>query len=227
MTAEQLITLGATKNNAHKYITHINKAMQKYAINTPLRQAHFLAQVFHESGRLQYAEEIASGEAYEGRKDLGNIAPGDGKKFKGRGLIQLTGRLAYVNYGASIGENITETPEVVSTPHYACDSAGWFWSEYKKNNAGLSLNDYADNDLFLRITYMINGGFNGLADRLKYLKKTYQLLNVPNAQERLTMHVNVCERNLKTNPRVKHFDKMLIKAVPDIAAVLQLRKIIA
>lgn len=226
ITIDQLVQLGATRENAQKYTTPLNKAMKKYAINTPLRMAHFLAQLYHESGCLKYNEELASGEAYEGRKDLGNVLPGDGKKFKGRGLLQLTGRLNYINYGTSIGENIAETPEIVSNPQWAADSAAWFWAEYKKDSAGLSLNDFADNDLFLKITYKINGGFNGLADRLKYLKKTYALLNVHNAQERLQMHVNACERNLQTNPRINHFDKMLIKAVPDIDAVLKLRKII-
>ena len=66
--------------------------MEKYQITTPLRRAAFLAQLAHESGELKYMEEIASGEAYEGRKELGNTAPGDGKRYKGRGPIQLTGR---------------------------------------------------------------------------------------------------------------------------------------
>lgn len=225
MTVDQLVALGANKHNAHKYVAELNKTLQKYRINTPLRMAHFLAQVFHESGCLRYSEELASGEAYEGRKDLGNVLPGDGKLFKGRGLLQITGRLVYINYGASIGENIAETPEVVAEPHYACDSAGWYWSEYKKNKEGLSLNNFADEDLFLKITYMINGGFNGLQDRMKLLKKAYSLFNISNGGERLKKIVKECENNLQTNPRVRHYDKMLFKAVPDISVVFALNKI--
>ena len=226
MTAEQLIQLGATDSNAHKYITHLNKATQKYGINTPLRLAHFLAQLFHESGCLRYSEEIASGEAYEWREDLGNRVPGDGKRFKGRGLIQVTGRINYVSYGAYLGENIQDEPEKLCSPQYAADSAAWYWSVFKKDSAGLTLNDFADNDLFLRITYFVNGGFNGLADRLKYLKKAYALFNVPNAEGRLKGFVDEAEANLTVELRTKRSQKMLHKEVPDISAVLKLRKVI-
>lgn len=227
MTAEQLIQLGASDDNAHKYITHLNKAMGKYAINTPLRMAHFLAQLFHESGCLHYSEEIADGKAYEGREDLGNKLPGDGKRFKGRGLIQITGRLAYVNYGMHLGINIQDTPELVGSPSYATDSAAWFWSIFKKDKAGKSLNDMADEDLFLRITYFVNGGFNGIEDRLKNLKRAYALFSIPDAEMKLKKIVDTTERNLSLNPRVNGMDKALFKAVPDLGAVNKLRKVIA
>ena len=86
------VMINATDANINKYTAALLANMQNRSISTPLRQAHFLAQVGHESGELRYAEEIASGEAYEGRADLGNTQPGDGPRFKGRGLIQLTGR---------------------------------------------------------------------------------------------------------------------------------------
>lgn len=94
ITKEQLreIMPYASEANIDKYLPHLNDTMMSFNIDTPLRQAHFLAQLGHESGSLRYVREIASGEAYEGRKDLGNVCPGDGVKFKGRGLIQLTGR---------------------------------------------------------------------------------------------------------------------------------------
>ena len=85
----------ATDANIDKFLPHLNDTMATFEIDTPMRQAHFLAQIAHESGSLRYVREIASGEAYEGRQDLGNVMPGDGPRFKGRGLIQLTGRTNY------------------------------------------------------------------------------------------------------------------------------------
>lgn len=80
---------------ADVFLVPINEAMNEFGINTPIRQAAFLAQIAHESGSLRYVREIASGEAYEGRVDLGNTEPGDGPRFRGRGLIQITGRSNY------------------------------------------------------------------------------------------------------------------------------------
>lgn len=152
----------ATEANCRKFIEPLNKAMVKYKINTDLRQCHFIAQLAHESGSFRYTEELASGEAYENRKDLGNTSPGDGKKFKGRGLIQLTGRSNYQKYGEYIGVDLTLNPEQVATdPILGVDVAGWFWTIRK-------LNLLADKDDLKAITKKINGGYNGLADREKY-----------------------------------------------------------
>jgi len=140
----------ATQANAVKYVPLLNACFEKYGINTPLRVAHFLAQVLHESGSLKYCEEIASGADYEGRKSLGNVMPGDGKKFKGRGLIQLTGRANYTAYGKYIGEDLTKSPEKVAG-ELAVDVAGWFWSTRK-------LNELADKDDLHNITKRVNGG---------------------------------------------------------------------
>ena len=146
----------------------LNAAMEKYEINTPLRVAHFLAQVLHESGSLRYTTELASGEANEGRTDLGNVYIGDGPRFKGRGLIQLTGRANYEAYGQYLGVRVVDTPELVST-QYMADAAGWFWM--RKN-----LNPLADSDDIKAITKKVNGGYNGLADRELFLIRAKQNL---------------------------------------------------
>lgn len=148
--------------------------MEKYEINTPLRQAHFIAQILHESGSFRYREEIASGAAYEGRKDLGNTKKGDGKRFKGRGLIQLTGRANYEAYGKSLGREseILSNPKLVAEEdELNVDVAGWFWDRAK-------LNALADKDDLKAITRRINGGYTGLADRKAFLERAKKELLV-------------------------------------------------
>ena len=147
-------------------------AMNANQINTPLRQAHFLAQLGHESGSLLYTAELASGAAYEGRIDLGNTQPGDGPRFKGRGLIQITGRTNYTNYGSDRGQDYITglNPNLLAADaNIAADCSGWFW-------ATRHLNELADNDDLLTITHRINGGINGLDDRTSRLKLAKCLL---------------------------------------------------
>ncbi len=112
-------------------------AMRRYGIDTRLRVGHFLAQVLIESGWLKYREEIATGSAYEGRRDLGNTERGDGRRFKGRGFIQLTGRLNYSAYdrfllGKGVKAGVLRNPEKVAT-EFAADSAGYFWERERLN----------------------------------------------------------------------------------------------
>ena len=146
----------------------LNDTMEKYEINTPLRAAHFLAQLIHESGSFRYTVELDSGEAYEGRADLGNTQAGDGPRYKGRGFIQLTGRANYSLYGLSLGVDLIAQPELVATT-YPADVAGWFWANH-------SLNALADADNVNAITRMINGGYNGLQERIFYLQKAKTVL---------------------------------------------------
>lgn len=162
----------ATDANIEKYGAKLLEAMEKYQITTPQRKAAFLAQIAHESGSLRYVREIASGEAYEGRKDLGNTEPGDGKRFKGRGLIQITGRYNYWLVGTALGYDFINKPEDLELPGPACYSAAWFW-----HNTGL--NRLADIDAFEKITRKINGGTNGMADRLKNWQIAKAVLKVP------------------------------------------------
>ena len=140
----------------------LNAAMQKYQIVGTLRTAAFIAQVGHESGRLRWVREIwgptPAQAGYEGRKDLGNNVPGDGSKYRGRGLIQITGRANYKACGDVLGLDLVNQPELLEQPQYACMSAAWFW-------ASRGLNTLADAGDFAKITSKINGGQNGAADR--------------------------------------------------------------
>ena len=124
----------STEANRQKYIEWLNYFMPKYGIDTDKEVAAFIAQIGHESGQLRYVEELASGSAYEGRKDLGNIQKGDGKRFKGRGLIQITGRANYTQLSKDLGEDFIKNPELLSTPKYAVQSACWFWNKNKLND---------------------------------------------------------------------------------------------
>ena len=149
------------------YFPGLKAVLERYDISTPLRTAHFLAQIGHESADLRYHEEIASGRAYEGRLDLGNTKTGDGPRFKGRGLIQLTGRANYAVYGKAIGRNLTvegNWEDVAEDPLLAVDVAGWFWSRHDINAA-------ADADAIKKVTRLINGGYNGLEDRTARLQR--------------------------------------------------------
>lgn len=124
----------STEANRQKYLEWLNYFMAKYAIDSDKQVASFIAQIGHESGQLKYSEEIASGKAYEGRKDLGNTQQGDGVKFKGRGLIQITGRFNYTQLSKDLGEDFIKNPELLSTPKYAVQSACWFWNKNKLND---------------------------------------------------------------------------------------------
>lgn len=161
----------AKEYNIDKYLEPLNDTLVQFEINTPERVAAFVAQLAHESGSFRYHEEIADGHAYEGRKDLGNTQKGDGKKFKGRGLIQLTGRANYESFGKYVGVDFTSTPSLVAQPKYSTLAAGWFWDRSK-------LNSYADKADFKTITKKINGGYNGLADRIKHWQRCKAVLNV-------------------------------------------------
>jgi putative chitinase len=161
---------GATPERAAELALAANVHFAVYGIlDTPLRLAHFMAQLIHESGSFRYMEEIASGQAYEGRRDLGNVEAGDGKRFKGRGPIQLTGRTNYRVYGRAIGIDFERHPELVATPSIGLMVACMFWSTH-------GLNELADADNVERITRKINGGLNGFEDRKLQLKRVKALL---------------------------------------------------
>jgi putative chitinase len=173
MTVLQLkqIAPSAKSQNCELYAPILTAEMMTGGINTQLRICHFLAQALHESGSLNYVRELASGKAYEGRKDLGNIVKGDGVKFKGRGLIQITGRANYETLSKLWEVDLLDKPELLEQPEYAVKSAIWFWNSR-------CLNKFADTDNIRDITRRINGGFNGLADRMQFLDRAKKILMV-------------------------------------------------
>ncbi len=161
------------------YLPFLQRAMTEFAVNVPLREAAFLAQVAHESGEFRWMEEIwgptAAQKKYEPPSDtatkLGNTQPGDGKRFKGRGPIQITGRANYSKYGGLLGLDLVNNPERAATPEVGFRVAGLFW---QRNG----LNELADREMFETITRRINGGLNGYQDRLKYYARAKQVLGV-------------------------------------------------
>lgn len=172
MTLDQIMRImPEAASRAVVFLPFLNAAMDEYEVNTPQRQAAFIAQVAHESGGLRYVREIASGKAYEGRADLGNTDPGDGIRFKGRGLIQITGRANYKACSLALfgDERLIESPVLLETPLEACRSAAWFWKSH-------GLNNLADQDKFITITKRINGGTNGLAEREAYYSRAKEVL---------------------------------------------------
>lgn len=155
--------MGIPLARAEKWAPALTLAMESGQINTRLRQANFLAQIGHESGSLVYVKELGGPSyfaKYEGRKDLGNTQPGDGAKFCGRGLIQVTGRTNYGKASQALfgDERLLSTPELLEQPEWAAKSAVWYWTTR-------NLNALADADRFTDTTRAINGGTNGLDDR--------------------------------------------------------------
>lgn len=157
---------------AISFLAPLNEAMREWAISTPVREAAFVAQIAHESGELRYWEELGDGKSYEGRTDLGNVNPGDGPRYKGRGPIQLTGRANYTAAGTALGMNLVAMPEMVSElPIVGLSVAGWFWSVH-------GLNRLADARDMKAITKKINGGLNGLTQRMAYYDMACKVLQV-------------------------------------------------
>jgi predicted chitinase len=140
----------------------LNYCLNHYKINTPIRLRHFLSQIAHESGGLQYTQEIADGYDYEGRDDLGNVHPGDGPKYKGAGVIQLTGRANYQAFSEAIGDPRVMEGVTYVAAKYPFTSAGFWWSN---NNMNALCDRGAD---VCEVTLRVNGGDNGLEDREHY-----------------------------------------------------------
>ena len=156
-------------------IKQIPDTAAKFNITTNLRLAHFLSQCAHESGNFKYTKELGNDayfQKYEGRKTLGNTQPGDGIKFKGRGFIQLTGRVNYENFSKFCGEDCVTNPDLVSTK-YPMMSAAYF---FDKNKLWSICDGGSDDETVKKLTKRINGGYNGLEDRQKKFDKFWDLL---------------------------------------------------
>lgn len=151
------------------FLNPINAACAEFDINSKARLAAYLAQIAHESMSLFYTAEIASGARYEGRLDLGNTQKGDGMKFKGRGLIQITGRANYVALMMDLDIDCVEHPEILEQPELAARSSGWFWKAH-------GLNKLADAGDQRAVTKRVNGGYNGLAERLDFFNSATKVI---------------------------------------------------
>jgi putative chitinase len=187
ITRENLLAI-TTPAMADKWLNPLIATCEQFEINTPERIAGFLSQIAHESAgfsatreNLNYSaealcrvwpsrfnaencqeyarnpEKIAN-KAYSSRMGNGPEESGDGAKFLGRGLIQLTGKDNYSRFSAATGVDVVENPELVAEPEMAALSAGWFWSTN-------GLNALADNRDVVAMTKKINGGTHGLDDR--------------------------------------------------------------
>jgi putative chitinase len=148
----------STGLNRAKYLPYFNQYLGDYEINTPIRLWSYFAQIGHESGQLRYCEEIASGKAYEGRLDLGNTEVGDGVRFKGRGLIQITGRSNYKTLSYYFDTDFVGNPQLLEQPEWAVKSTLWYWDSR-------GLNAISDSGDFEKLTRRVNGGLNGLTER--------------------------------------------------------------
>lgn len=170
ITAELLYKIYKTPEISEKilmkrciaYAPLIDAIIKDFEINTINRIGMFLAQIGHESGRLAYVKELwgptPQQKRYEGRVDLDNTQPGDGFKYRGRGLIQLTGRANYTKYAKLMNLDIVNKPELLEIPENAVKSACWFWTMNK-------LNAISDKDDIVHATKVINGGQNGIHER--------------------------------------------------------------
>lgn len=222
-----LTTLGVTSTRAQKYLPDLNILLPQHDIDTPLRIAHFISQVLHESGRMKFIREnmnysaeglrktfrkyftIAQAQeyarkpqrigsrVYANRMGNGDEASGEGYRFRGRGLIQLTGRSNYAEFSTWIGEDVVASPELVSDK-YAVASAIYYWVTHQ-------LNDLADIDNCRAVTKRINGGYNGLTDRMALLLQAKQLLQTAEEIPLLlepTHQVTAARLNLRSRPSV-------------------------
>jgi len=196
ITVEHLTAMGASLANAQKYVAHLNEACAKFGINTRSRICHFIAQTFHESGNLRVVREnlnytaancmkvwprvfptvestvgftknpaALANKMYGGR--VGNKEPGDGWKYSGRGLIQVTFRGNYEPCGKFLGIDLVNHPELLEEPRWAALSAGWFWGEHAHCNA---MADIDTLEAVKVITKKVNGGYTNLAEREKHWK---------------------------------------------------------
>lgn len=179
LTLDQLLRIspGTPKERMETFLPHLNTYLPQYGIDTPVEVASFLAQVLHESGGFKWLREIwgptKAQARYEGRADLGNVLQGDGKRFMGRGLIQVTGRTNYDRMSREMfkDKRLLENPDILATPEYGTLSACIYWKWRK-----MDLID--DDDSIREETKRVNGGYNGLSEREEYFTRAKSVLGV-------------------------------------------------
>lgn len=161
-------------SRADLYIKPLNDTFAEFKINTMIAVSAFLANVAVESGELYWTKEIwgptPQQVTYEGRRDLGNYGFGDGHKFLGRGLIQLTGRKNYTMCGNALGLDLVANPELLESPLNATRSAGWFWSTN-------DLTRIANTGDFKAVVKRINGGLTHYDKRREYYDRAMTILD--------------------------------------------------
>lgn len=205
---------------AEVFAEALEYARSRYIGEDPDDVAHWLAQVAHESGQLRYTRELADGSAYEGRTGLGNVQPGDGRRFRGRGLIQLTGRDNYTRYGVDAHVDSLGQPELLEQLPYSADVAGWFW---KVNN--ISSRTAGAVDRVLAVTKIVNGGTNGLADRRKFYAAAKEALSGVQAPAPIEHHdwpaeptpEPVQEKSMEPISIALALMPIISKAIPEVA----------
>jgi len=172
ISKKQLASIWGSNENSitDAVINDLNSCLNLFKINTKSRMRHFISQISHESGAGKWMKELASGDAYEGRRDIGNTQPGDGRKYKGAGFIQLTGRANYASFSKYMNDpRIMDGVDYVATK-YPATSAGFWWH----NN---NMNALCDkNPTVEEVTRKVNGGYRGLEDRKKYYKRCLDVI---------------------------------------------------
>jgi putative chitinase len=176
LTLPQLVRLAPHVPQAKlaEYLGPLNDAMHQADISTSLpRMEMFLATILHESGGLKFFREIwgptPAQQRYEGRHDLGNTQPGDGFRFRGRGVIQITGRANYRRFGPLVGADLEGNPDLAAAPEWAFKIAATFWTTHH-------LNHRADEGDFEGVTRAVNGGLNGWEQRRLLLRRVKVVL---------------------------------------------------
>jgi putative chitinase len=177
VTLDQLLGVmtACPRDRGRRHLDLMNRAMAEFHIDNRLRRCAFLAQIGEESGELRYMEEIASGEEYDITVDprkargLGNLKPGDGRRYKGRGPIQLTGRSNYRATGKALGLDLENHPELAAQPAIAWRTSCYFWESN-------GLNQLADEGKFRALTYVINKAYRHYDVRLAYYERALHVI---------------------------------------------------
>jgi putative chitinase len=216
ITVEHLVAIaGRTTPLMPDLAEWLNRLCPLYEIDVPQEYCHFLAQACHETDHFKTLREYASGNAYEGRQDLGNTQPGDGVRFKGRGIFQTTGRANYLELGIKKGRRdmFVDTPELLEQPEYAVWSACEYWKTRGLNDIA----NHADSDVLKKkyrgavldlspveyISYRVNGGNRGLDERKKFYLIAQRVLTEPAAPRLVRARTPAGKRAKKRKPPIK------------------------